>query len=143
MDFERGLLPAPKLVAALKLPAPSPKKIDTLAELKLATARSCLPSPLKSPTATEKGLVPAPKLVAALKLPAPSPKKIDTLFELKLATARSCLPSPLKSPTATEKGLVPAPKLVAAAKLTGVHVTGVVTVNGNVFVVAGPPPLKA
>ena len=42
-----------KFVAALKLPAPSPNKIDTLSESLLATARSCLPSPLKSPTATE------------------------------------------------------------------------------------------
>ena len=74
-------------------------KIETF-ELKLAVARSCLPSPLKSPTATERGLLPAPKLVGALKLPAPSPNKIDTLFPAP--TARSCLPSPLKSPTATE-----------------------------------------
>src|SRR2546427_12897714 len=108
-----------------------------LAELMLATARSCLPSPLKSPTATEKGLVPAPKLAAALKLPAPSPKKIDTLAELKLATARSCLPSPLKSPTATEKGLVPAPKLVAAVRLTAPSANEIVTVDGMVLVMVG------
>src|SRR5450432_3706005 len=79
-------------------------KIDTLFESRLATATSCLPSPLKSPTATEKGLLPAPKLVAGLKLPAPSPSKIETVVELTRAsaTAMSCLPSPLKSPTATE-----------------------------------------
>src|SRR5437773_12414797 len=93
--------------------------IETLVELLLARVRSCVSSPVKSPTATERGPVPAPKLVAALKLPAPSPKKIETSAELLLATARSCLPSPLKSPTATEKGLVPAPKLVAAVKLAG------------------------
>src|SRR5437870_540243 len=78
----------------------SRNKIDTLGTL--VTARSCLSSPLKSPTTTELALAPAPKLVGAPKLPAPSPNKIDTLFELLLATARSCLPSPLKSPTATE-----------------------------------------
>src|SRR5205814_478249 len=88
----------------------SRNKIDTLGTL--ATARSCLPSPLKSPTATELALPPAPKLVGAPKLPAPSPNKIDTLFELLLATARSCLPSPLKSPPATELGRPKAPKLV-------------------------------
>src|SRR5204862_2736865 len=51
--------------------------------------------------------------------------------------------SPLKSPTATEPGLVPTPKFVAAAKLTGMHVTGVVTVSAKVLVAVGPPPLKA
>src|SRR5205823_12249208 len=60
-----GPLPTPKLVAALKPPAPSPNKIDTLATLRLAVARSCLPSPLKSPTATERVPEPAPKFAAA------------------------------------------------------------------------------
>ena len=108
---EKGLVPAPKLVAAPKLPVPSPNKIDTLFEFSLATARSCLPSPLKSPTATEPGIVPTPKLVAALKLPVPLPNKIDTLSESMLATARSCLPSPLKSPTATELGTKASPEI--------------------------------
>src|SRR5204862_4315912 len=80
-------------------------KIDTLAVPWLARARSCMPSPLKSPTATELGALPTPKLVGELKLPAPLPNKIDTLFGTKLATARSCLLSPLKSPTITELGL--------------------------------------
>ena len=35
------------------------------------------------------------------------------------------------------------PKLVAVAKITGVHVTGVVTVSVNVLVAGGPPSLKA
>src|SRR5207249_946411 len=56
-------------------------KIDTSWESALATARSCLPSPLLSGTATEAGPVAAAKLAVALKLPAPLPKKIDTLFE--------------------------------------------------------------
>jgi hypothetical protein len=55
------------LVAAPKLPAPLPSKTDKF-EFWLAVARSCLPSPLKSPTATERGLVPAPKFVAVEKL---------------------------------------------------------------------------
>ena len=44
--------PTPKLVAALKSPVPLPRKIDTSLEAALATARSCRPSPLKSPTVT-------------------------------------------------------------------------------------------
>ena len=123
--------------------AQSRNKIDTLSEMRLATARSCLASPLKSPTAIEKGKLSAPKFVGALKLPAPLPNKIDTLFEPMLATARSWLPSPLKSPTAAELGPKPAPKLLAAAKLTGMHVAGVVTVSVNVLVVVAPPLSKA
>src|SRR5437667_262180 len=87
--------------------------MDTLLELVLATARSGLPSRLKSPTATESGFVPAPKLVAAPKPPVPLPSSTDTSLEPRLATARSGLPSRLKSPTATETGFVPTPKLVS------------------------------
>ncbi len=70
-----------------------------------------MPSPLKSPTATETGLVPAASglLGAALKLASSGgvwPSRIVTLSELKLAMARSGLPSPLKSPTATDSGTV-------------------------------------
>ncbi len=74
----------------------------------LVMARSCLPSPFKSPIRTELAPDPTPKFVV-MKLPVPSPTKIDTLFELPLPTARSCLPSLLKSPTATEIGLFPTP----------------------------------
>src|SRR2546426_10811680 len=77
------------------------------------TAKSCFPSPLKSPTATEKGEVPTAKFVAAPNDPVPSPSSMDTLLETELTTTRSCFPSPLKSPTATETGLDPTAKFVA------------------------------
>src|SRR5438309_5700564 len=48
-------------------------KIDTSSTSRLATARSCLPSPLKSPTATEVQRNSAPKKAALPKLPVPSP----------------------------------------------------------------------
>src|SRR5438105_10601424 len=102
---ENGPVSAAKLVAALKLPTPSPNRTDTLLEARFATTRSCLPSPLKSPMATDQELLPAAKLVAALKLPAPSPNRTETLplaLLPALATARSCSPSPLKSPTAAD-----------------------------------------
>ena len=57
-----------KFVGALKPPKPSPNKIDTSPELSLGTARSCLESPLKSPTATEFGALPATKFAAGAKL---------------------------------------------------------------------------
>src|SRR5947207_15657606 len=83
---------------------------ETVLEPRLATARSGLPSPLRSPTATDAGLVPAAKANGARKVAAPLPNSTETLLEPKLATARSGLPSPLKSPTATEKGLVATPQ---------------------------------
>src|SRR5438093_1548440 len=78
-------------------------RMDTLLEKLLAAARSCLPSWLKSPTATEGGPLPTPKLVRVPKEPAPSPSRIDTLSVPSFAVVRSCLLSPLKSPTATER----------------------------------------
>ena len=47
------------LTAALKVMLPLPYRIETLFELALATARSILPSPLKSPAATADGALPA------------------------------------------------------------------------------------
>src|SRR5436305_137956 len=49
---ERGALAKP--------PLPLPSRMLTLLLLRLATARSGLPSPLKSPTATEAGVLPTP-----------------------------------------------------------------------------------
>src|SRR5438067_8801670 len=97
--------------------APPLSSTDTLLVVKFGTARSGLPSPLKSPTATVWGLMGVVKLVGPLKLPVPEPSKIDTSAELLFTAARSSLPSPLKSPTAKEWGVASAAKLVAALKL--------------------------
>src|SRR5579883_1912100 len=51
-------------VGAWKVPSPFPSRMETLFPPLLTTATSALPSPLKSPAATEIGLVPAPTLVA-------------------------------------------------------------------------------
>src|SRR4051812_22703797 len=94
-----------------------PKRIETTPEPTLATAISCLPSLLKSPTATDRGPVPTLTSVVPLKLPAPSPKRIETLNGGDwLATAISCMPSLLKSPTATETGVKPTLTLVVLLK---------------------------
>ena len=69
----------PKSVFAPKLPVPVPSRIETVALLRFATARSSLPSPLKSPTATETGALPVPKSVFAPKLPVPVPSRIETV----------------------------------------------------------------
>ena len=71
------------------MPVPVPKSIETLSEPKIATAKSNLVSPLKSPTATEFGKDPTAKLVALPNVPVPVPKSIETLLEKKLVTAKS------------------------------------------------------
>ena len=124
-------------------PAPSPRRIETLFDELLATAKSCLPSLLKSPIATEKGRVPTTTAAAAVKPPAPSPRKIETLLVSRLATARSCMPSLLKSPTATEVGRVPTGISGMAGKINPVtkpHAVPFVTVSMNVVDVETPWP---
>ena len=90
-------------------PPPLPKPIDTIFELKLAAAKSCLPSPLKSPIAIDLGLLLNPSSTSPwrgdVKPPVPSPSRIDTFEETELAVAKSCLPSLLKSAIAIERGL--------------------------------------
>ena len=64
-------------------------RIETSPPLRLPAAKSCLPSPLKSPTATEKGWLPATKFAGGLKLPVPLPNKTERLNAEKLAVERS------------------------------------------------------
>ena len=64
---------------------------------KSATAKSGLPSPLKSPTAaTLIGTCPTVSLPAGWKVPSPFPTSTDRLLEGSFVTAKSGLPSPLK-----------------------------------------------
>src|SRR5439155_2781872 len=52
---------------------------ETVLEPRLATARSGLPSPLRSPTATDAGLVPAAKKTSGgREVPPPSPSSNET-----------------------------------------------------------------
>src|SRR3989442_717044 len=76
-----------------------------------------MPSPLKSPTATDRGFLPTVKVRAAWKDPSPLPSSTETESEPALATARSGTPSPLKSPTATERACEPVAKPRAAWKV--------------------------
>ena len=81
--------------------------MTTLLELLSTTARSILPSRLKSPATMAVGLA-AFRLPKGWKVPLPMPNSTETLSDAKFATARSSLPSPLKSPTAMARGLEPA-----------------------------------
>src|SRR5260370_28668132 len=118
---------------------------ETSSEPSLATARSVIPSPLRSATPTEVGRLPVPKLPAGWKPPSPSPKYTETLLEPKLPTTRSGTPSPLKSPTATEDAERPAPKLRAAWKLPSPLPNSTETVEAPELATArteAPSPLK-
>ncbi len=103
-----GLVPTVSVAAALKVPSPLPRRMLTVpgafeAPLPavLSTARSGLPSPLKSPTAMPCGLAPTEVLTGAAKPPLPLPSRIETLLPFWFAVARSILPSPLKSAATT------------------------------------------
>ena len=72
-----------KVSCCAKRACTSTKSIETLLEITLATAKSNIVSPLKSPTATERGPIPTSKLVAVPNNePVPVPKSIETLLEL-------------------------------------------------------------
>src|SRR5262245_1169715 len=106
---EEGLAPTPigDCGAWLKPPKPVPRRIVTLFEELLATARSTLPSALKSPAAIEEGFDPTPigDPDAWLNTPPPLPRRIATALELLMATARSSLPSELRSLSRREETL--------------------------------------
>ena len=73
-----------------------------------AVARSGLPSPFRSPIATESG--PASRCVVALGLEAAVAavqEHGDGVRVDEFAVARSGLPSPFRSPIATESGPLP------------------------------------
>src|SRR5439155_18761313 len=53
-------------------------RIETLSVPMVATARSGLPSPSKSPTPSDTGPHPTPKLVGCPKEPSPFPRRIET-----------------------------------------------------------------
>ena len=69
---------------------------------KLATAKSWISSPSKSPTATDDGANPTGTSSAAVNVPSPTPRRIETKVSPLLTTAKSWIASPSKSPTATE-----------------------------------------
>lgn len=78
----------------------------------LATARSALLSPSRSPMATDFGLVPVAKLTGTKLLAEISPieaalRKTETEFETVFAMTRSGLPSPVMFPMVMETGLLP------------------------------------
>src|SRR5579883_3155857 len=109
---------------------------DTVPDRKLAMARSGLPSPLRSPTATESGALPVAKVRWAAKLGTVAPVGVifsntDTVSvpNPPFVAARSGLPSPLKSPTATELSALLVVKVRWGAKLGIVAPVGVVLSN--------------
>ena len=116
-----GLVPATNglALAAANPPEPFPSNSVTLLPSGLATARSRMPSPLKSPVARACG--PAPVAnglpLAGVNPPELTPRSMVTVPSVVLAIARSRLPSPLKSPVMIACGPLPtANGLTAAVK---------------------------
>ena len=64
------------------VPSPLPSRIETVSAMRLVTARSGMPSPLKSPTATSQGPRPTGTRIGARKVPSPRPSRIETSLVL-------------------------------------------------------------
>ena len=77
------------------------------------TARSRIPSPLKSPVAIPAGAFPTRTgvPVGCVKVPSPLPNRMFRLLLKPLVTAKSSFPSPLKSPATSPAR--PSPRSVA------------------------------
>ena len=99
------------------------RRIEILLEWEFDTASSALPSPSRSPMATDLGTSPVVKSTLPAKLPevmlplVDVLRKTETEFEEPFATARSGFPSPSRSPMAMELGCNPVVKSTLAAKL--------------------------
>jgi len=78
-------------------------------ELGFATAKSRIPSPLKSPDVIEYGLSAILSNALWVNVPLPLFNRIEIVLEPEFPTARSRAPSPLKSPVVSENGAVPTP----------------------------------
>src|SRR4028118_1609309 len=86
--------------------------MEAVSLLKLAVAKSGLPSPLMSPMLTEKGSAPVGKGTWVAKVGVPAPvgvvlSRMEALLLFKFATAESGFPSLLKSLMLMEVGSVP------------------------------------
>jgi len=90
-----------------------PSRIETPSPVKSApplipTAKSSLPSPLRSPTATETGQTPRLKFVAGPKEPVPSPRRMETLLlppDRAIRHGQIQLPIPIKIPDRNRRWL--------------------------------------
>ncbi len=94
--------------AGSKLPSPRPSKTETTLSLLFPTARSRVPSLLKSRAIPLMGLMPTVKSILGKKLPSPWPSRTETtpvsFGEPQLAIARSRSPSLSKSPALPSMG---------------------------------------
>ncbi len=101
-----GSLPTGQVVAAFSVPFPFPVRTLTVASWELATATSCLPSPLKSAMATAVGVLPTEYtwILSAENPPLPSPDTTAILL-LENETARSEDVELCRFPIAMEVGL--------------------------------------
>ena len=112
--------------------------------MKLAMARSGLPSLFKSPIETDLGLVLVANWASGEYVGVVAPGAVVlsstlTEAELKLAMARSGLPSPFKSPTETEQGLLPM-TIVACGDISKYASTVLLKVTAPLLLVSDGEP---
>ena len=95
-----GTFPAGSGPASVKLPVPSPSRIETLFEDALVTARSDFPSSFRSETRTSTGVVPTASVSGAAKSPFPVPRRTAPEWVVGSSQPGPESPSSLKSPAA-------------------------------------------
>src|SRR5947209_6223447 len=105
----------PERIGGTPVPA-LPSSTEIAMVCRLATARSCTPSPLRSPTVTYTGSLSTGKVCTGWKVPSPLPSSTDTVVSRWLVITRSGLPSRLKSPTAMKQGWMSTQQRVEAVR---------------------------
>src|SRR5262249_27969108 len=111
---EEGTRPTGTSGAAAKPPRPLPRRILTLLLPELATAKSSLPSPLKSPTATDWGKEPTGKGPTGVKLGTIRASSASTLGRNpRRAARRRAAPTRIRSENMASSLLVGGRKPVA------------------------------
>ena len=136
MLMELGKLPVAKVTWEAKVGMVAPvvvvlSRMEAVLLLMLATAKSGLPSPLKSPMLTDSGLRSVAKVtwvakVGVVALVGVVLSRIETVLLLKFVTAKSGLLSPLMSLMPTDSGKLPCGKVTWVAKVGVVALVGVV-----------------
>jgi len=123
MLTDSELVPVVKSTLVAKVGVVAPVVLSRMEALPLpqcATAKSGLPSPLKSPMPTDSGAVPVVKSTLGAKVGVVAPvvlSRMETVLLSKFVTARSGFPSPLMSPMLTKVGVVPVAKSTLGAKV--------------------------
>src|SRR4029077_11220395 len=90
-------------------PSPFPRKMETVLSDSFVTAKSILPSALKSAAAIDEGARPVAMVAGVLNVPSPLPRNTEIVLFGCLAVTRSVNPLVVKDVATTDTGPLPVP----------------------------------